>query len=197
MERSRVEHTLPPIFDARSRVLVLGTMPSPKSREVGSYYGHPQNRFWRVMEALFGLPDRALAENEARREFALARGIALWDVLSSCSIAGASDASIAEAAPNDLARVLDGAPIGLVCTTGGKAAALLKRFDAPLLADRGIPHAALPSTSAANARMRLDDLVRAYRVIPQALGDLRDVADPRPERHPDQPRGASPTHATS
>ncbi len=169
MEVARVEHTIEPVFGADSRVLVLGTMPSPRSREVGFYYGHPQNRFWRVMERLFGLPDRALVANDARRAFALERGIALWDVLASCEIAGASDASIARPVPNDLRRVLDVAPVGLVCTTGGRAAALCRRFHGELLAERGIDMVALPSTSAANARMRLDDLVRAYEPLRDAV----------------------------
>lgn len=101
---ARVAHTLGPIFDERSRVLVLGTMPSPRSREVGFYYGHPQNRFWRVMERLHGLRDHELIDNDARYAFLLAHRIALWDVLAACNIAGASDASIANPEPNDLAR---------------------------------------------------------------------------------------------
>ena len=169
--RQRVTHTIEPIFDGRSRVLILGTMPSPASRAVGFYYGHPQNRFWRVMERLFDLPDHALVENERRRAFVLAHGIALWDVLAACRIAGASDASITDAEPNDLTRILDAAPIRLVCTTGGTAARLCRRFDGTLLRERGIKHLALPSTSAANARMRLDDLVEAYRPILQPLQD--------------------------
>ena len=100
MEAQHIEHTLEPIFDERSRVLVLGTMPSPKSREVGFYYGHPQNRFWRVMEALFELPDHSLVENNARRAFLLKQHIALWDVLASCTIEGAADASIVDAIPH-------------------------------------------------------------------------------------------------
>lgn len=176
MEAARVVHTIDPVFDASSRVLVLGTIPSPRSREVGFYYGHPQNRFWRVMERLFGLPDRALVANDARRAFALVHGIALWDVLASCDIAGASDASIARPVPNDLRCVLDVAPVGLVCTTGGRAAALCRRFHGELLAERGIGMVALPSTSAANARMRLDDLVRAYGPLYDAAGSARPAA---------------------
>lgn len=169
MQPGRVIHTIPPIYDGRSRVLVLGTMPSPASREAGFYYGHPQNRFWRVIERLFELPDHALVENDARTAFLLERGIALWDVLASCEIAGASDASIADPVPNDLARILDAASIQRVFTTGSKAAQLCRRFNGQLLADRGIPLNALPSTSAANARMRLDDLVAAYGRLKDAL----------------------------
>lgn len=161
----RVTHAIDPIFDERSRVLVLGTMPSPRSREVGFYYGHPQNRFWRVMERMYGLEDRSLVDNDERRAFLLANGIALWDVLASCEIAGASDASIIDPVPNDLTRILDIAPIRTVCTTGGKANQLCRRFHGDLLRARRIELVGLPSTSPANARMRLDDLVAAYRAV--------------------------------
>lgn len=161
----RVIHTIEPVYDESSRVLVLGTMPSPASREAGFYYGHPQNRFWRVMERLYGLADHELDENGRRRAFLLQHHIALWDVLHSCTIAGASDASIAEPEPNDLTLILDAALIQHVFCTGGKAAALAKRFDGTLLQGRGIPLTALPSTSAANARMRLPQLVGAYKAI--------------------------------
>ena len=157
-----VTHTIEPVFDGRSRVLVLGTMPSPASREVGFYYGHPQNRFWRVMERLFGLADHALVDNDARTAFLLEHRIAVWDVLAACSIEGASDASISDPVPNDLTRILDAAPIECVICTGGTAARLCRRFDGELLRERGIELIGLPSTSPANARMRLDDLVAAY-----------------------------------
>ena len=87
MEAVRIEHPLEPIYAVDSRVLVLGTMPSPKSREIGFYYGHPQNRFWKVMGALFDEPEPLGIEGRAA--FLDAHGIALWDVLSSCTIVGA------------------------------------------------------------------------------------------------------------
>ena len=169
MEAQHIEHTLEPIFDERSRVLVLGTMPSPKSREVGLYYGHPQNRFWRVMEALFELPDHSLVENNARRAFLLKQHIALWDVLAPCTIEGAADASIVDAIPNDLTRILGTAPITHVFTTGGKATQLCQRMDGEVLSARNIPLTGLPSTSAANARIRLNQLVEAYRPLAHAV----------------------------
>lgn len=165
MHVKRIVHTIEPVFDGASRVLVLGTMPSPASREVGFYYGHPQNRFWRVMERLYGQAESSLVSNEVRQAFLLDHHIALWDVLASCDIAGASDASIVNAIPNDLTRVLDAAPIQTVCTTGGKAAQLCRRYHGELLSQRAIDLVELPSTSPANARMRLDDLVRAYRAV--------------------------------
>ena len=153
MEAVRIEHPLEPIYAVDSRVLVLGTMPSPKSREIGFYYGHPQNRFWKVMGALFDEPEPL--------------GIELWDVLSSCTIVGASDASIVDPVANDLSRIAEAAPLEAVFTTGSKATALYRRFGAPQLP--GLAHTGLPSTSPANARMRLDDLVKAYLPIRETL----------------------------
>lgn len=163
--REHIVHTIEPVFDQTSRVLVLGTMPSPASREAGFYYGHPQNRFWRVMEALDGLPRHALSSNEVRCAFVLQHGIALWDVLASCDISGASDASITHPVPNDIAQLLNAAPIRRVFATGGAATRLARRFFKPLLDERGIALIGLPSTSPANARMRLPELVEAYRQI--------------------------------
>ena len=169
MDTMRITHTISPVYDERSRVLVLGTMPSPKSREVGFYYGHPQNRFWRVMERLFGLADHTLVDNDARIAFLLEHHIAIWDVLASCTISGAADASIADPQPNDLTHILDAAPIRAVCCTGGKSAQLCRRFNGRLLSERDIPLIALPSTSPANVRMRLDELVCAYESLVKEL----------------------------
>lgn len=164
-EPQRIAHTIEPVFDERSRVLVLGTMPSPKSREVGFYYGHPQNRFWKVLAAL--LDERVPEDVAGKRAFLLANRIALWDVLASCTIEGAADASIADAVPNDLSRIGRVAPIEAVFTTGAKASELYRRRCAGMLPD--VPHVPLPSTSPANARMRLEDLVEAYRPLRDAL----------------------------
>ena len=166
----RVLHTLDPVFDDRSRVLGLGPMPSPASREACFYYGHPRNRFWRVMETLAGLPAHALDGNAERTAFLLERGIALWDVLASCEIRGAADATIRDPVPNDLSVVLDRAPVEAVFTTGAQAARLYRSLSP--FAERFPPHE-LPSTSPANARMRLPDLVEAYRAVFDALAWYR------------------------
>jgi TDG/mug DNA glycosylase family protein len=162
-------HPLEPVFDARSRVLMLGSFPSPKSREVGFYYGNPQNRFWRVLAALWDeqVPAGATTEelNAARRDLCLRHRIALWDVLASCTIVGASDASITDARPNDLSRITSVAPIRAVFCTGGAAGRYYKRFQE---AQTGIAAQVLPSTSPANARWRLDDLVRAWQPVREA-----------------------------
>lgn len=153
-----IEHSIDPIFDARSRLLMLGTMPSPKSREQGFFYGHPQNRFWKVLAAVFSASvPKSIPE---KRAFLLEHRIALWDVLASCEIAGASDASIRNPKPNDLRRILDRAPIERIFCTGAKAAQLYRRLCEPTT---GIPCLQLPSTSPANAAMRLDDLIEVYR----------------------------------
>lgn len=153
----KVVHPLDPLFDERSRVLMLGSMPSPLSRSRRFYYGNPQNRFWAVMAEVLGeeLPE----ESEGRARMLLDAGVALWDVLASCEIAGASDASIRNPVPNDLSRVLDAAPIEAIFATGGAAAQLYRRLIEPEL---GRPIIQLPSTSPANARMRLPQLVEAY-----------------------------------
>ena len=163
----RVVHPLAPVFDKDSRVLILGTMPSPKSRETGFYYGHPQNRFWRVMAQLLDEPFPA--SREERLALALRRHFALWDVLASCEIRGADDGSIRAPEANVLSAVLDRAPIRAVFTTGTKAASLYRRLCLPKTGRGAI---ALPSTSAANCRFySYDALVGAYRAILPYLSD--------------------------
>lgn len=157
MDATTVTHEIQPVFDSRSRVLLLGTMPSPASREQGFYYGHPQNRFWRVLAAIFDEPaPRAIEE---KRDMLLRHHVALWDVLASCEIEGASDASIRDAQPNDLARIFDAADIRAVFATGTKAGELYRKLIEPTL---GVPCTTLPSTSPANAKMKLADLVDVY-----------------------------------
>lgn len=157
MNATTVTHEIQPVFDSRSRVLLLGTMPSPASREQGFYYGHPQNRFWRVLAAIFDEP--APRTIEEKRDMLLRHHVALWDVLASCEIEGASDASIRDAQPNDLARIFDAADIRAVFATGTKAGELYRKLIEPTL---GVPCTTLPSTSPANAKMKLADLIDAY-----------------------------------
>lgn len=159
-----IEHGIPPVFDERSEVLVLGTMPSPKSREVAFFYGHPQNRFWRVLAAMFDEP--VPEDNAERADLLLRHHIALWDVLESCDIRGASDASIANARPNDLSRVLGKAPVRRVFCTGAAAG----RYYGKLCeAASGLPAEVLPSPSPANAAWSLPRLVEAYRPVADAV----------------------------
>lgn len=160
---TKVVHTIEPVFNEHSRVLLLGTMPSPKSREVGFYYGHPQNRFWKVLAILF---DEPIPETiDEKRDLCLRHNIALWDVLSSCTIKGASDASITDAKPNDLSYILQKAPIEALFTTGTKAGQLYRKLCEPSIK---MPCTVLPSTSPANSRVSLSKLCEIYR---EALSD--------------------------
>lgn len=177
MDATTVTHEIQPVFDSRSRVLLLGTMPSPASREQGFYYGHPQNRFWRVLAAIFDEP--APRTIEEKRDMLLHHHVALWDVLASCEIEGASDASIRDAQPNDLARIFDAADIRAVFATGTKAGELYRKLIEPTL---GVTCTTLPSTSPANAKMKLADLVDAYgKALLPLLGETEkhvlNVAD--------------------
>ncbi len=160
----RVEHTLPPWFDSNARALILGTMPSPKSRESGCYYGHPQNRFWSVMSAVFreNIPHDTLA----RKMFVTDHFLALWDVLASCDISGASDASIQHPVVNDLSPIFRSASIRTVFTTGKKAFSLYNRMLYPVTGKKAV---CLPSPSSANAGVNLAELCQAYAEIRQAI----------------------------
>lgn len=156
----RVFHTLEPVWNERSRILILGSFPSPKSRQLGFYYGHPQNRFWKVLSEVFQKP--CPQTNEEKKAFALEEGIALWDVLHSCMIRGADDSSIREPQENDLNRILSHAPIELIVTTGKKANELYSKYCKAAIGREAI---CLPSTSPANCAMSLERLVEAYQVL--------------------------------
>ena len=171
MREKQVRHTIPPVYDQNSRVLLLGTMPSPKSREAGFYYGHPQNRMWPVLARVFG--ENTPMGTEARRSFLLRHHIAMWDVLASCTICGAEDSSIRDAVPNDLGLLLTKAPIGAIYTTGKKAFALYRKY---LLPETGREAVCLPSTSPANCRWQtVESLTAAY-------GVLKTAAEPNDRR---------------
>ncbi len=153
-------HTFEPVFDEHSTVLILGTFPSVKSREQGFYYGHPQNRFWKILAALF---QEAVPETiEAKKSFLLRHGIAVWDVVSSCDIVGSSDSSIKNVVPADLSRVLDAAPIEKIFANGGKAYSLYQKYAFPLT---GREVFKLPSSSPANARWQMEQLTEAWKCV--------------------------------
>lgn len=153
-----IVHPFPPLFDENSRILILGSFPSVKSREVNFYYGHPQNRFWKVMAAL--LHEELPLTVPAKREMLLAHGVALYDVIHSCSITGSSDSSIRDAVVNDLSPILDHSKVGEhIFVNGGKARDLYMKYT---IKATGIPCIYLPSTSPANARFSLDRLVKEW-----------------------------------
>ena len=147
-------HPFEPVWNEHAKVLILGSFPSVVSREKNFYYANPGNRFWRVMAAVFE------TEITDRRQFCLDHGIALWDVIRSCRIHGSSDVSISDVTVNDIAAFAAGTKIRAVFTTGTKASRLYEHY-----VQCELPHIALPSTSGANARMRMDDLIRAYQII--------------------------------
>lgn len=162
-----VSHGFGPWYDDSSRVLILGTMPSPKSREAGFYYAHPQNRFWRVLPALYEeLP--LVGDIPAQKAFLTKHHIALWDVLASCEIKGAADSSIRSPIPNDLRVILHTAPIRAVFVTGQKAGMLYRRYCLPMC---GVSAQVLPSTSPANCAVGLETLREQYDIIRQTAAE--------------------------
>lgn len=160
MEAGLVTHEFDAFFDKDSRVLILGTIPSPKSREQGFYYGHPQNRFWKVLADVLG--EEFPQTVEERKVFLKRNHIALWDVLESCEIKGASDVSIRNARPNDMNRILQTAEIRAIFATGAKAAQLYKKLCFP---ECGVEAVRLPSTSPANCGCSYEKLREAYSQI--------------------------------
>lgn len=160
MNLQTVVHTIPPLYDSHSRVLLLGSIPSPKSRAVGFFYGHPQNRFWRVLAAVLG--ESVPQTIEEKRAMCLKHHVALWDTIARCDIAGASDTSIRNAVPNDIGKLIRESEITRIFATGGKSAELYRKLIEPAL---HIPITQLPSTSPANAAWSLERLIEAYRVI--------------------------------
>ena len=146
-----------PVFDNESRILILGTMPSPKSRELGFYYGHPRNRFWPVMADVLGEVYPETTEDKIA--FCRRNHIAVWDVLKSCEITGADDNSIKNPVPNDMNEILAHAPIKAIFATGTQAST---RYQKDCYPRTGIPIIKLPSTSPANCGTSYEKLRAAY-----------------------------------
>lgn len=152
----RVVHEFEPVFDEHSKVLLLGSIPSIKSREMGFYYSHPMNRFWKVMSLLF------CEDILDKKAFCLKHHIALWDTIASCEIHASSDASIRNVEVNDLSLILKVAPIQAIFTEGKKAHEIYQKYLFPIYQIEDI---CLSSTSSANARVSLEELVEEYRQI--------------------------------
>lgn len=159
-----LNHPFPPVYDSGSRILILGTMPSRASRMNQFYYGHPQNRFWKVLAAVLG--DEVPMTVESRKAFLLSHGIALWDVLKSCNIRLSQDSSIREPVCNDFGDIIRTAAIRMIFTNGKKADELYRRFALP---QTGINSVCLPSTSPANQRYSFAMLVAEWRKITEYL----------------------------
>ena len=159
-EYEHIVHSFEPVYDKASEILILGTLPSVKSRENNFYYGHKQNRFWKVLATLLKepVPDTI----EEKKAMLLAHRIALWDVIQSCDIKGSSDSSIKNVQPTDIGMILEKTNITRIYANGNKAGQLYKRYQFPVT---GIEAMVLPSTSPANAAWSLERLCEAWRVI--------------------------------
>ncbi len=159
-----VVHPIDPVFDEKSRILILGSFPSVKSREVQFYYGHPQNRFWKVLASLFH--EEIPTDNKGKKDFLLAHHIALWDVIHSCKITGSSDASIKDVTANNLKVILDKAAIQKIYVNGKTAEKLYRKYIEHELHRDCV---CLPSTSPANAVYSLERLLSEWKKIKEAL----------------------------
>ena len=154
--RTLVTHEFPAVYDRDSRVLLLGSIPSPKSREVGFYYGHPQNRFWKVLAKVLGEP---VPETIPQKHH-----VARWDVLESCTIVGASDTSIEDVVPNRIGELVKKSKVSRIFCTVATAHKLYQKYCAK---EVGMDACRLPSTSPANCAVSFEKLVEAYNVIVQ------------------------------
>lgn len=155
-----IEHPIKPVFDQNSRILILGSFPSVKSRETNFFYGHPQNRFWKVVAKVFHEDTPKTIED--KKAFLLRNHIAIWDVIKSCDIEGSSDSSIKNVIPNDINQILNHASIAHIYVNGKKAEQLYKRY---IEKEINIKAECLPSTSPANAAWSMEKLVEAWSII--------------------------------
>lgn len=161
----KVVHPLKPIYNADSKVLILGSFPSIKSRENNFYYGHPKNRFWKTLEKVFN--EDTLETNKDKENFLLTHKIALFDVVFSCDIVSSSDSSIKNVIPNDIKKIVLNSNIKTIFTTGNKAYELYNKY---LLKDVGIKAIKLPSPSPANCRKGIEEILNAkYKIIKEKI----------------------------
>ena len=157
-EVQHIIHPIPPFYDSTSKILILGSFPSVKTRESGFFYGHPQNRFWPLMTALFR--EEKVPETIDEKADLLRRNhIALWDSIHECDIIGSSDSSIKNAVPNDISLILEAADIRRIVTNGKKSHEIYMKYCYP---ETGREDICLPSTSPANASFSLDALIKAW-----------------------------------
>lgn len=153
-------HNIDPIYNSHSKVLILGSFPSVKSREVQFFYSHPQNRFWKVLSAVLKVPLPTTIQD--RKSMLLTNRIALWDVVSSCEVVDSSDSTIKDVVVNDISTILNTSKVEAIYTNGSTAHRLYKKY---LLSSTNVQDIPLPSTSSANARWQLQDLISAWNVI--------------------------------
>ena len=151
-------HPIPPFYDKGSQVLILGSFPSVKSREQMFFYGHPQNRFWKVMAAVYN--DDVPVTVPEKKAFLLKNNIALWDVIASCDIEGSSDSSIGNVTANDLSVILNKAKIRQIFVNGKTAEKYYKKYIEQIIKRKAV---CLPSTSPANAAWSLEQLINVWK----------------------------------
>lgn len=163
---SRQIHEIRPVYDADSRILILGSFPSVKSREQGFFYGHPRNRFWKVLAGILRQP--VPANTEEKKEFLLRNRIAVWDVIASCTIRGSSDSSIRDVVPVDLSVILEKADIRQIFTNGSTSDRLYRKYLQP---GTGMGAQRLPSTSPANAAFSYEQLCDEWKICLSFLKD--------------------------
>lgn len=162
-----MQHTIDPVYDQNSRILILGTFPSVKSREAGFFYHHPQNRFWKVIAGVFGQPVPDTIEE--KKNLLLRNRIAVWDVIKSCEIEGSSDSSIRNVTPSDLNIIINQASIREIYGNGDKAYRLYMKY---CYSDTKRVITKLPSTSPANASFSLERLLDSWKVIAENTEEL-------------------------
>ena len=150
-------HNIDPLFDESSKILILGSFPSVKSREMKFFYGHPQNRFWKIISSLYD--EKVPVTIEEKKKLILKNHLALWDVIASCDIVGSSDSSIRNVKANDLNLILNNAKIEKICVNGKMAEKLYRKY---LEEDTGRKAVYLPSSSPANAAYSLEELIRIW-----------------------------------
>ncbi len=159
-EYEYVTHTFDPVFNEDSKILILGSFPSVKSRENNFYYGHPQNRFWKVLAQELG--EEVPQTIEEKKSLLLEHHIAVWDVIESCTIIGSSDSSIKDVVVNKFSKVLEKSKIETIYVNGGKAYELYHKYAEE---ETGIKAIKLPSTSPANAAWSLEKLCESWKQI--------------------------------
>ena len=163
-----IKHPFGPLYSSHSRILILGSFPSVKSREQNFFYGHPQNRFWKVIAAVFDAPVPETVEE--KKTLILSNDLALWDSIASCEITGSSDASIRNAKANDISIILDNCDIEAIYCNGRKSHELYRKYIEP---DTGREAVCLPSTSPANAQWSFERLTEAWSVIKTGKNQVR------------------------
>lgn len=160
INENKVYHTINPVYDKNSEILILGSLPSVKSRENNFYYAHPKNRFWKVISDIYNEKEPITIKN--KKEFLKNKNIALYDVIKSCTITGSSDSSIKNVKVNDIKSIVEKSKITKIYTTGKTAFNLYNKY---LKDDIRIDAVCLPSTSPANAKISYEELLEQYKII--------------------------------